>query len=639
MSKIMKYDPKIKIRGVVMRGGKRDGAGRKSVGSKQVKVVIDEKTIDILNNEFDGKSQSEKLRNCIKYGICNKKGLRVATVFSGIGAIEHALSRMKINHEIVFASDNGGVNIFEKNINYDFNSIQDEIRTLKTIIDEISLTDDDDYIIKLNSDLEGIECNYQNLRDEVEGLSFNSIVVKTVDQTIDELSDKQKEKALKDIKSEVKNISEYYFLVIELRKIIKDDKRLIEFKKSLDEIQKDKSFRLAVRNLKEITKSLSQMHETIGTLKVTKELAEITDPKEKKLYVDKLYKKYEKSNHVKKMYFDNYEISKEHFHWNVCFLDGSAYKGKVDLYVGGSPCQSFSIVGKRGGFKDTRGTLFYEYVRVLQEVEPRFFIYENVKGVMSHDGGKTWETMKNTFKETGYYFNEEPYILNAKDFGIPQNRERMFVIGFKNKEDYERFEEPQKIELTTTMKDYLEDSVDGKYYLPEKGINFVTDQKNLDKKYTQINGEVALCQKANQQFNWHGDFIEHYTVEELERMAKIDKKYFLSDKVKSYVLDDVFYMNRKADEELIDLDIARPLTATMHKMHRAGVDNYISYGKELRAKDRRIRKLTPRECFRLMGFCDSFKLTVSDTQLYQQAGNSIVVDVLIAIMNKIIKLY
>nr|WP_269206390.1 DNA (cytosine-5-)-methyltransferase [Clostridium botulinum] len=593
----------------------------------------------MINDEFSGKSQSEKLRNCIKYGICNKKGLRVATVFSGIGAIEHALSRMKINHEIVFASDNGGVNIFEKKINYDFNSIKNQIEILKTIIAEVSLFDQDDYVIKLNLNLQGIEKNYHKTKGEVKSLSINNIVMDAVNQTIQELSEKQKNNALKNVNGEIKDISDYYILVIELRKIIKDEKNLVEFKKSLDEIQKDKSFRLAVRNLKEITKLLSQLHETIATLKVKNELAKINDSKEKKKYVDNIYKKYEKSNHVKKMYFDNYAINKEHFHWNVCFLDGNTYKGKVDLYVGGSPCQSFSIVGKRGGFKDTRGTLFYEYVRILQEIEPRFFIYENVKGVMSHDGGKTWETMKNTFKETGYFFNEEPYILNAKDFGIPQNRERIFVIGFKNKEDYDKFEEPKKIELTTTMKDYLEDSVDSKYYLPEKGINFVTDQKNLNKKYTQINGAVALCQKANQQFNWHGDFIEHCTEEELERMAKIDKKYFLSDKVKSYILDDVFYMNRKEDEELIDLDIARPLTATMHKMHRAGVDNYISYGKELKAKDRRIRKLTPRECFRLMGFCDSFKLTVSDTQLYQQAGNSIVVDVLMAIMDELIKLY
>ena len=94
----------------------------------------------------------------------------------------------------------------------------------------------------------------------------------------------------------------------------------------------------------------------------------------------------------------------------------------------------------------------------------------------------------------------------------------------------------------------------------------------------------------------------------------------------------------KDNEDLIDLDIARPLTATMHKMHRAGVDNYISYGEKLKTEDRKIRKLTPRECLRLMGFCDSFKIPVSDTQMYRQTGNSIVVDVLISIMENIIEI-
>ena len=89
----------------------------------------------------------------------------------------------------------------------------------------------------------------------------------------------------------------------------------------------------------------------------------------------------------------------------------------------------------------------------------------------------------------------------------------------------------------------------------------------------------------------------------------------------------------------IDLKIARPLTATMHKMHRAGVDNYISYGKQLPLDKRKIRKLTPRECFRLMGFSDDFKIVVSDTQAYQQAGNSIVVDILINLLENVFKFY
>ena len=166
------------------------------------------------------------------------------------------------------------------------------------------------------------------------------------------------------------------------------------------------------------------------------------------------------------------------------------------------------------------------------------------------------------------------------------------------------------------MQDLLEDGADTKYYLPEKGIKFVTNPKNLKKKYTQINGRVALCQKANQQFNWHGDFV-------FEPSGRVDEKYFLSDKVTKYVLASGtknFYSKPETD-----LAVARPLLATMAKMHRAGVDNYITRGGK-------IRKLTPRECLRLMGFDDTFKIVVPDTQMYKQAGNGIVADVLIHIL-------
>ena len=136
---------------------------------------------------------------------------------------------------------------------------------------------------------------------------------------------------------------------------------------------------------------------------------------------------------------------------------------------------------------------------------------------------------------------------------------------------------------------------------------------------TQINGKVALCQRANQQFNWHGDFI-------WEKGSPVEKKYFLSQAVKQYVLSTGtknFYSKPKTN-----LQIARPLLATMASMHRAGVDNYFTYGAK-------IRKLTPRECMRLMGFDDTYKIVVSDTQAYKQAGNSIVVNVLMHILKKL----
>ncbi|EFC87686.1 DNA (cytosine-5-)-methyltransferase [Neisseria mucosa ATCC 25996] len=332
--------------------------------------------------------------------------------------------------------------------------------------------------------------------------------------------------------------------------------------------------------------------------------------------------------HVKKSYLGNYQLDEGFWHDDITQFDARKFRNQVDILVGGSPCQAFSMVGKRAGLEDTRGTLFYEFARVVDEVQPKIFIYENVKGLLNHDNGKTWEVVKSVFHSLGYdlYFQ----IMNSKDYGIPQHRERIFVVGFHTPPT-NGFQFPEKIELEHTMQDFLEDYTDSKYFLREKGVKFVTSSKNRQKRYTQINGEIALCQKANQQFNWHGDFI-FQAAREFEfddfifDVNSVEEKYYLSEKIKNYVLAGGT-KNFKTSTET-DLPVARPLLQTMHKMHRAGVDNYVTHNRG------RIRKLTPRECLRLMGFRDDFKILVSDTQMYRQAGNSIVVDVLIAILKQ-----
>lgn len=334
----------------------------------------------------------------------------------------------------------------------------------------------------------------------------------------------------------------------------------------------------------------------------------------------------------KKSYFANYHITEDKWHSDIHTFDATPYKGRVDLFVGGAPCQAFSMVGKRKGFEDTRGTLFREFARVVKECEPKVFIFENVKGLVNHDGGNTWEVIRRTFEEyCGYHIYFK--VLNSKDYGIPQHRERIFCIGFK--EDT-FFSFPTPIPLQYKMYDFLEDTVSSKYFLREKGVKFVTSSKNRTKCYTQINGDIALCQKRNQQFNWHGDFVFHPQAENepIEEgwdefvfdVREVEEKYYLSDKVAKYVLTPGTKNFRTTIET--DLDVARPLLQSMHKMHRAGVDNYVTHSG-------RIRKLTPRECLRLMGFKDSFKIVVSDTSMYQQAGNSIVVDVLIALLKQL----
>jgi len=302
---------------------------------------------------------------------------------------------------------------------------------------------------------------------------------------------------------------------------------------------------------------------------------------------------------VKQSYFANYNIEESRWFDDIKFLPGLRFKGKVDLLMGGSPCQSFSIVGSMKGLEDDRGNLIFEFVKLVKKVQPKIFIFENVKGLLSNNKGETWRLLEAAFKKTGYQIQYK--VLNAKDYGIPQHRERLFLVGFKTKQ---KFEFPKPFGLGLTMQDLLQDSVQSKYHLPEKGIVYVN--RHAKKKFTQIDGAISICQKSNQQFNWRGDFVS------------VDEKYFLSERTMKVVLSTGtknFHGKPKTD-----LEVARPLTATMHKMHRAHQDNYVTRGQYL-------RKLTPRECLRLMGFSDTFKIVVSDMQMYRQSGNSIVVDV------------
>lgn len=334
-------------------------------------------------------------------------------------------------------------------------------------------------------------------------------------------------------------------------------------------------------------------------------------------------------SNCKKSYFANYEITEDRWCSDVHKLNAKPYRFQCDLLVGGAPCQAFSLVGKRRGFDDTRGTLFREFARIVKECKPKVFIFENVRGMLNHNKGVTWEVIKNTF-EKDLKYNIYFKVLNSRDYGIPQNRERLFCIGFRRKTV---FDFPEPIPLEYKMYDFLLDTFDSSYFLNEKGVKFVTSHKNREKRYTQINGEVQLCQKRNQQFNWHGDFIYHPLIQGEEEydefifdVSEVEEKYFLSDKVKKYVLSPGTKNFRTSTKT--DLDVARPLLQSMHKMHRAGVDNYVT-------NKGRIRKLTPRECLRLMGFKDWFKIEVADTAMYQEAGNSIVVDVLIAILKQL----
>jgi DNA-cytosine methyltransferase len=194
----------------------------------------------------------------------------------------------------------------------------------------------------------------------------------------------------------------------------------------------------------------------------------------------------------------------EHYFTDVTTLDGKQFKNDVRIFVGGSPCQAFSIAGKRGGFEDTRGTLFYEYARLVKEIQPRIFVWENVKGVLSHDGGKTWKTICNTFNELGYYAAWK--VLNTKHYGVPQNRERVYVVGFKDFEDYNNFSFPEKLRL----KDLLETGVDKKYYLSDKMMKLFENYQSGNHKFslTDKNGVSKLLNSRQHKMGADDTYVE-----------------------------------------------------------------------------------------------------------------------------------
>jgi len=315
----------------------------------------------------------------------------------------------------------------------------------------------------------------------------------------------------------------------------------------------------------------------------------------------------------KKAYFANYDIREDQWHSDIHELDATDYLGKVDLFVGGAPCQAFSMRGKRGGFEDTRGTLFREFARVVIECQPKVFIFENVKGMLNHDGGNTWKTIKKTFEDDcGYTIYYQ--VLNGKDYGIPQSRDRIYCIGFKNEYD---FKYPAPIKLDKTVYDFLEKDFDAKYLLKRKGVHFITEHVNHIKSYTQINGDIQLCQKRNQQFNWHGDFVFHPAspADDCKELGE-DTLFHVNDFEECYFLSktDGRYALSVSDD------------GQLHMSGDSSVPIDVSQG--------RYRKLTPRECLRLMGFDDTFKIVVSDTATYKQAGNSIIVNVLMALLKQ-----
>lgn len=438
------------------------------------------------------------------------KEIKIGTLFSGIGAFEHALNQLGIKHTIQFACDCGER---ELPLKYEDLSILTKGMTKEQIVDYCT-----DYINKI-----GVKVEFR----EVE----TKLLVEAVN-----------------------TISQHHLA----------DPIVLKYHK-----EGRKSF---------VEHKLFLTQEQIIALTPGQSM------KQREAYVNSLYDKMGEHNYVKDAYFANYEIKEEQWHEDIRFLDATEYNGNIDILVGGSPCQSFSNYGKKLGLEDVRGTLFYDYARIISECQPKVFIYENVQNVTRHDGGKTWKVMLDVWKSLGYHI--EWSILDAKDFNHPQLRTRLFLIGFREDIYSQPYSFPQKQALNKKSTDYLEAGpIDLKYYLGKKGFEWITTpEKNL--RRSRVNQDIIGCETANQQDNWIGDF----------RVELPEPRHYDDERI---------YIGK------FDFNDGNGMVDAVG------------------------RKMTPRECMNLMGFDDTFKFVVNDSIAYRHAGNSIVVPVLKALIESL----
>lgn len=374
----------------------------------------------------------------------------------------------------------------------------------------------------------------------------------------------------------------------------------------------------------------------------------------------------------------------------------------IDLIMHGSPCQDFSLAGKQAGGDEgsgTRSSLMYETIRIVKDIKPKYVIWENVKNLLSVKHKHNFDAYIETMKELGY--TNFYQVLNAKDYEIPQNRERVFTISIRNDivDKFNKshsfsvrhnimsvFEFPKKKQLTIKLKDLLEDEVDEKYYLSDKAINYILDGNDValnggrDINNRIINPKIAKtisCRGASQQ---RAD-VTNFKIDGIEDELKVSAaKLMIKNATKKGYLEayDGDCVNLAYPESetrrgrvgnqcsqtlqcndnmgVVVNDDPKVLGGIGEKKSNNGTqwyqqdriyDNNVGLSLSTTAlpfypdKKLRIRKLTPKECWRLMGFSDECfekaSKVNSNAQLYKQAGNSIVVNVLEAIFRNLIK--
>jgi DNA (cytosine-5)-methyltransferase 1 len=257
-----------------------------------------------------------------------------------------------------------------------------------------------------------------------------------------------------------------------------------------------------------------------------------------------------------------------------------------DVLCAGFPCQAFSIAGKRGGFDDTRGTLFFDVAEIIKEKKPKAIFLENVKGLRNHDKGKTLETILNVLRNDLGYYVPEPKVVNAKDFGVPQNRERIYIVGFRADQNVIEYQYPKSTEQEVKFADIREENVvPTKYYLSTQYFQ------------TLINHKERHANKGN---GFGYEIIPNHGIANAIVVGGMGRE-----------------RNLVLDHRITDYT---PTTHIKGTVNREG-----------------IRKMTPREWARLQGFPDNYLIPVADASAYKQFGNSVAVPAIQATAQKILE--
>ncbi len=353
--------------------------------------------------------------------------------------------------------------------------------------------------------------------------------------------------------------------------------------------------------------------------------------------------------------------------------------GRVDIICGGFPCQAFSIAGNRRGFEDTRGSLFFEIARFASILRPKYLLLENVKGLLNHDGGATFETILGALDELGY--NVEWQILNSKDFGVPQNRERVFVIGHLRGECTRRvFPLSKSCQQANSIKKQYSNTITTRYgnsqgagaYIVESKSQKVRSIGNIHPSGNGMNGEVYESAGLAPTLTTNKGEGQKIAIPVLTpdctdkrqngcRCKSNEEPMFTltTQDQHGILIAGKLPGNHDQNSRVYDTNGLAPTLSTMqgggqepkiiqrgHGYNQGGEhdiaptltrnsyqeNNYLSDGF-------RIRKLTPRECWRLQGFpdwaFDKAQEVNSNSQLYKQAGNSVTVSVIAAIAKEL----